>query len=104
MAEVRWTLAAQSDLQDIEEFIARDSLVQAVNFVDQLIDSTDKLTTNPQIGRVVPEFERQELREVLFKSYRIIYLLREDMVYILRVVHGARDLRASVQREPWELE
>jgi plasmid stabilization system protein ParE len=49
MAGVHWTLTAQADLQDIEAFIARDSLVQAVNFVDQLIDSTINLSTNPQI-------------------------------------------------------
>lgn len=57
----------------------------------------------PRTGRIVPEFEQPELREVLFRGYRVVYLLDDENVMILRVVHGARDLASLVQREPWDL-
>ncbi len=104
MAEVRWSLTANNDLQQIEDFIARDSALHAINFVDRLVESAGKLQKSPQIGRVVPEFGRSDLREVLFRGYRLVYLLKDGVVTILRVVHGARNLAALAEREPWVIE
>jgi toxin ParE1/3/4 len=103
MAQVRWSLTAGNDLQDIEDFIARDSVLHAITFVDRMVESTETLLTNAHIGRVVPEFNRPDLREVIFGNNRIVYLLEDDNVFILRVVHGARDLQALVRREPWDI-
>lgn len=103
MAEVRWSLTATADLQEIEDFIARDSILHAVNFVDRIVESAEKLQQSPQLGRVVPEFGRSDLRELLFRGYRIIYLSKDNAVIILRVVHGARDLADLIKREPWEI-
>jgi len=102
MAQVRWSLTAGNDLQDIEDFIARDSVLHAVAFVDRIVESAETLLKNPRIGRVVPEFNREDLREVIYRSYRIVYLLQDDSIFILRVVHGSRDLAALVRREPWD--
>jgi len=103
MAQVRWSLTAGNDIQDIEDFIARDSILHAVTFIDRIVDSAETLLKNPRIGRIVPEFNREDLREVIFRNYRVVYLLQGDKVFILRVVHGARDLLALVRREPWDL-
>jgi plasmid stabilization system protein ParE len=103
MAQVRWSLTAGSDLQDIEDFIARDSVLHALTFVDRVVKSTETLLKTPQIGRIVPEFNRPDLRELIFRDYRIVYLMQNDEVFILRVVHGSRDLLALVRREPWEI-
>lgn len=103
MAEIRWSLIAESDLQEIEEYIARDSVLHAISFIDRLVERTEQLRASPGIGRVVPEFDREDLREVLFRGYRIVYLARADTVTVLRVVHGARDLEGLVAREPWDL-
>lgn len=103
MAQVRWSLTAGNDLQDIEDFIARDSALHAVTFVDRVVECAETLLKTPQIGRIVPEFNRPDLREVIFRDYRVVYLLRNNEVLILRVVHGARDLLALVRREPWDL-
>lgn len=103
MAQVRWSLTAGNDLQDIEDFIARDSVLHAIAFVNRVVESTGTLLKSPQIGRIVPEFNRQDLREVIFRGYRVVYLLQSNEVIILRVVHGARDLLALVRREPWDI-
>ena len=103
MANLRWSLAAERDLQSIEDFIAQDSPLRAVAFIDRLIRSAESLALTPRLGRMVPEFERPELREVIFRDYRVVYLLDEHDLVIVRVVHGARDLRSLVEREPWDL-
>lgn len=103
MAQVRWSLTAGNDLQDIEDFIARDSVLHAVAFVDSLVESAETLLKNSHIGRVVPEFNRNDLRELIFRGYRIVYLVQDNEVVVLRVVHGARDLLALIQREPWDI-
>lgn len=58
MAQVRWSLTAGNDLQDIEDFIARDSVLHAITFVDRIVESAETLLKTPQIGRIVPEFNR----------------------------------------------
>ncbi|MEK7763007.1 MAG: type II toxin-antitoxin system RelE/ParE family toxin [Nitrospirota bacterium] len=103
MAQVRWSLTAGSDLQDIEDFIARDSVLHAITFVDRVVESAETLLKTPRIGRIVPEFSRPDLREVLFREYRIVYLVQDNEILILRVVHGSRDLLALVRREPWDI-
>lgn len=104
MAEVRWALTAEEDLQAIENFIAKDSVLHAVNFIDRLIAVAAQLAVSPRLGRVVPEFNREDLRELLFRAYRIVYQVRGETVTVLRVVHGARDLVRLVRREPWIIE
>lgn len=103
MAQVRWSLTASTDLQEIEDFIARDSVLHAITFVDCIVDTSEMLLKTPLIGRVVPEFNRQDLREVIFRGYRIVYLVQSNEILILRVVHGARDLLGLIRREPWDL-
>ncbi|ULA62525.1 MAG: putative Toxin RelE2 [Nitrospira sp.] len=103
MAQVRWSLTAGTDLQDIENFIARDSILHAVTFVDHIAESAETLRKTPHIGRIVPEFNRPDLREVIFRSYRIVYLVQNDGVVILRVIHSSRDLQALIRREPWDI-
>lgn len=101
MAEVHWSLASEEDLQGVEATIARDSVIRAINFVDHLIECAERLHDSPTLGRVVPEFAREDLREILVRDYRIVYLVVADGVTILRVVHGARDLPTLAKREPW---
>ena len=96
-------MTASTDLQEIEDFIARDSVLHAITFVDCIVESAETLLKTPHIGRVVPEFNRQDLREVIFRGYRIVYLVENDEALILRVVHGARDLFGLIRREPWDL-
>jgi plasmid stabilization system protein ParE len=75
----------------------------AITFVDRVVESAETLLKTPQIGQMVPEFNRPDLRELIFRKYRIVYLLQDNEAFILRVVHGSRDLLALVRREPWEI-
>jgi plasmid stabilization system protein ParE len=57
---------------------------------------------HPQAGRTVPETNDENIRELLFQRYRIIYRVRKDHVEVLSVIHGARDL-GDVKPAPWEV-
>ena len=93
---VAWSQEAGANLVDIEEFIARDSLERAVRFVDALIDHAEKnLADNPGSGRTVPEIGNPDIRELIFRGYRIVYRLNGDRVEILTVFEGHRLLRLN---------
>jgi plasmid stabilization system protein ParE len=94
VTQVRWTVGAVADLQAIHDFIARDSARYATAVCGAIVDTVDRLIAFPLQGRIVPEWQRPELRELLQGAYRIVYRVRStDVVEILTVFHGARLLR-----------
>ncbi|PSB38443.1 type II toxin-antitoxin system RelE/ParE family toxin [filamentous cyanobacterium Phorm 46] len=95
MAQIRWTSQALADLEAIGDFIARDAPNFAEVFVDRIFGAVQRLEAFPRSGRPVPEFGEENLREIIFGSYRIVYLLNSDEVSILTVFHSARQLRPS---------
>lgn len=94
MAQVSWTDQALDDLEAICLFIARDAPRYAEVFADRVFRVTDRLGEFPRLGRVVPEFGREDIRELIVQSYRVIYRLLPEEVEILTVHHGARPLQA----------
>ncbi|PID41378.1 MAG: plasmid stabilization protein [Proteobacteria bacterium] len=100
--EIEWSEPAESDLGDIYEYIARDVPLYAEQFVDQVLATTNLLTDQPLMGRCVPEAHREDIRELLFQSYRIIYQVKPEFVYIVAVIHGSRDL-SKMDNKPWEV-
>jgi len=88
---------------DLYDYIARDVPYYAEQYVDRLIEAVGALQDHPRLGRRVPEAEdREDVRELLFQGYRVIYLVGPEQVYILTVVHGSRDLAGQVAK-PWEI-
>lgn len=83
MGQIRWTLTAQADLKNIGDYIAKDSSHYAVEFVDRVIQHVEKLTQFPRKGRVVPEFEDENIRELIFHNYRIVYAKERRGLYVL---------------------
>lgn len=100
--KIEWTEPAVSDLEALRDYIARDSEEYAVRFVGRIIEAVDKLEILPEKGRRVPEAKQEEIREILFQSYRIIYRLKPQLVQILTVLHGSRDLGHAAPK-PWEI-
>ncbi|MEI6208730.1 MAG: type II toxin-antitoxin system RelE/ParE family toxin [Desulfuromonadales bacterium] len=93
---VTWSREARENLVDIEEFIARDSLERAIGFVDALIDHAEAIVAdNPRSGRIVPEISNPDIRELIYRGYRIVYRLKGDAPEILTVFEGHRLMRLS---------
>jgi plasmid stabilization system protein ParE len=67
-----------------------------------LVTSTRHLEHSPLIGPVVPEFQLENLRELIVEKYRVLYLVREDVCTIVAVIHGSRDLTQHFRPEDVE--
>ncbi len=87
--EVYWTKTAQEHLDGIFRYISQNSPVYAKITVDRLTARSVQISEFPLSGRKVPEYEIDQIREVLEGSYRIIYLIKADRVEVLAVIHEA---------------
>lgn len=88
--KVIWTEKAEKQIDQIFEYIATDSSLYAHRTVGQIIEEAESIPPHPRKGRKVPEYEREDIREVFHHPYRIIYLLKDETIVILSVIHGAR--------------
>jgi plasmid stabilization system protein ParE len=61
--------------------------------------STRVLAEFPRLGRMLPEFEYDWLREILVDNYRIVYEIHNDTIAIVTVYHAAMDIEARLRRE-----
>ena len=101
--KIKWTDPAIISLRNLHGYIAKDSAIYASSFVQRIILAVERLTNFPRIGRVVPETDDETIRELLYQNYRIIYRIKSELIEILTVIHGRRDL-GSLKPAPWEVE
>jgi len=88
--KVEWTDPAWDDLAGIADYIARDSEYYAAAFVQEVKEAAASLAEFAKRGQIVPEFGDPSERELLVKSYRLVYKVTENRVVILALIHGAR--------------
>jgi len=97
--KLRWTTRAANDLTAIQRPIAKDKPGAAKAWVEKLRLRTRDAAAMPSEGRIVPEFGRDDLREVFLGAYRIVYRVQEDGIAVLTVFEGHR-LLADMPRRP----
>ena len=90
---INWTEPALADIEAIYDFIARDSSHYATRFVRRLLEAVERLAALPVLGRIVPEGDGRHW-EVFESPYRIVYRVEDDVVHVIRLVHGACDFNA----------
>ena len=88
-----WTKEALIRLQEIEEYITRDNPQAAIKFIDKIISISKTIPDNPDKGRIVPELAIEQIREILYKKYRIVYYRKQTTIEILTVFEGHQLLR-----------
>ena len=93
MAKVTWAPSALDDIDSIARYIAEDSAEMASLFVRRLTEATDRLQEFPLSGRMIPEIDDPNSREIIYGAYRTMYRVEGNEVWITGVVHGARDWR-----------
>jgi len=92
MGQIKWTHKSLKHLEELHGYIAKDSIIYAQRFIKSLIQSVNILEKQPYSGRVVPEFDIQNIREIIYRNYRIVYRIQNnDDIEVLSVYHGARD-------------
>jgi len=89
---VVWSPRALADVEAIATYIASDSATYAKAVVRRIVSLTRTLARFPKSGRKVPEFDDENIRELIAYSYRIIYTLEPNQVTIAAVIHGKRTL------------
>jgi len=80
------------DLAEIKEYIEKESSYYANKTVADVYKKIENLKLFPSMGRCVPEFNSNEIRELNYKSYRIFYTFNSKNIYILRVIHHSRNI------------
>ena len=97
--KVHWTNAAEGHLDALYAYIAQDSSEYAKRMVDRLTQRSQQIAEFPFSGRRVPEYDIDQIREVIEGPYRIIYYIKPDQIDVLAVIHGAMDVPGSSEEK-----
>ena len=87
---VIWSPLAVTRVREATEYIERDKPGAARRWAEEIFTKVSRLAEFPNSGRVVPELDRQEVRELVHGNYRIVYRVEAKSVFILTVRHGRR--------------
>jgi toxin ParE1/3/4 len=93
--KIFWTDNALEQLWALHEYIAQSSPIYAKRIIDKITKRSKQIADFPLSGRKVPEMDLDQIREVIEGPYRIIYLIKDEQIDILAVIHGS-------QQSPWK--
>lgn len=96
--KVYWTEEARARLLDIQAYIAQDSPQAAREVVTRLLQRSLTLATPPLTGRRLPEYPVNDLRELLERPFRLIYLVTPERIEIVTVKHYRQKLPINPQQ------
>ena len=90
--KILWSPLSLDRVTEIAKYIDQDNPSAAKKWVETIFEKVELLKSSPQSGRVVPETRSDDIRELLYGNYRIIYRLEENTVSILTIRHGKQIL------------
>ena len=85
------TEAAETDLEAIGDWIAKDNPTRALTFVQELRHRCETLADAPSAYSLVPRYEHTGIRRRPHRDYLIFYRVAERRIEVIHVLHGARD-------------
>jgi toxin ParE1/3/4 len=93
--KIIWTGKAEKQLDQIFRYIEVDSVLYAHRTVETIIERVESVALHPRMGRKVPEYQHEDIREIFHHPYRIIYMIREtdNIIEVISIIHGARILQ-----------
>lgn len=96
---VIWSNPAKDDLKKIYDYIAGDSKYYAIKVSQEFVEKSEQLVKLPKMGRIVPEIEDPNIRELIIYSYRVIYEISPKRVEILAIIHGKQDFTKAFDKQ-----
>jgi len=90
--KIIWSPLSLERTAEIAEYISLDNPSAAERWVENIFNRVNVLQSSPKAGRKVPEIEREEIRELLYGNYRIIYRVEKSKISILTLRHGKQIL------------
>ena len=97
--KIHWTETAEDHLGAIHAYIAQNSQQYALRMIDRLTRRSQQIADFPLSGRRVPEYDMDQIREVVEGPYRIIYHIKPDQIDVLAVIHGAMNVLRSGEED-----
>ena len=88
--KVVWSDRALKTLAAIHARISADPEELAHRIIDRILKRGDQLAAFPRSGRIVDQFRRPNIREVIDRPYRIVYRIKKQEVEVIEVFHGAQ--------------
>ncbi len=88
--KLEWSEEALEDIESIATYIEKDSPIYAKSVVSKFFEKAEILEDFTELGRIVPELDDVDIREIFVYSYRLIYKINEDTILFVAVVHGKR--------------
>lgn len=96
--KVHWTARAEARLDAIHAYIAQDNPAAALRIAQQILRRSWQIATFPSSGRRVPDYVREDVRELIEGQYRIVYRIGPARIDVLAVMHVAQLLPADMQK------
>lgn len=91
--ELRLAQSALDDLRDLQRYYMDEGVPDiGSRFVKDIVGAVERLRDHPDSGRMVPEFEQEQIREILFPPYRVVYLREQSAISVIRVWREERNL------------
>jgi plasmid stabilization system protein ParE len=90
--KIIWSPLSIDRATEIAEYISLDNPTAAQKWIDTIFEKVESLKTSSKIGRIVPEIERNEIREILYGNYRVIYHIEKTSISVLTIRHGKQIL------------
>ena len=87
-----WSPLAVDRASEIADYIAQDKPPAAEKWIDTIFSKVKQLKSSPEIGRIVPEINDSQFRELIYGNYRIIYRIETKQISILTIRHGRQIL------------
>lgn len=91
--KIVWTENSVQDLLNIKLYIEQDAVERSESWVTELLEAGEGLSIFAERGRIVPEFNQKDLRELLIGNYRLVYRLQPDSIEIITVFEGHRQIQ-----------
>jgi toxin ParE1/3/4 len=93
--KVLWTSTARKDLEEIIEYISKDSIQIAIEKYEKIKEAAQQLSLYSEQGRIIPELAEQNIRkyrEIIISPWRLMYKVEGNIVYVMAVIDGRRNI------------
>lgn len=96
--KVHWTARAEIRLDAIHAYIAQENPAAGLRIAQRILQRSSQIAEFPASGHRVPDYDRNDVRELIEGNYRIVYRLLDDRIDVLTVMHCAQLLPSDLSR------
>ncbi len=90
--KIIWSPLAIERATEIVDYISQDKPSAAENWINTVFSKLESLEFLPEKGRIVPEIENSQFRELIYGNYRIVYRIEQKQISVLTIRHGMQIL------------